>query len=312
MREEIPPPKDFAAEELRERFPAVVGELRPKMHRYCSRMCGSVLDGEDLVQETLAAAWHILPLLSEPRKLELWLFRMAHLRCLDFVRRDQAGRENHLRYGRQIGPEQLWTSAPIEAEIVPFVGALHPRERFVVILRDLLGFSLPQAMDIGRTVVLETKVSLHRGRAKLRELSRTWPQPQNDKAQLTRMRQYAAAFNQRDPVLLANVLRRGARVEIVGTARGVVEHLGPALLASYAVLPWEWRLSTARIDGELVLLHTGRAGTTWLPHAAVRLWWENNRVIRIRDYVNVDYLLRDARIEMIDENRVSRATRRTR
>ena len=44
----------------RERFLALVAEVRPELHRYCARMTGSVSDGEDIVQETLARAYYAL------------------------------------------------------------------------------------------------------------------------------------------------------------------------------------------------------------------------------------------------------------
>src|SRR6266851_67727 len=50
-----------AAKESRDRFLALVSELRPELHRYCARMTGSIIDGEDIVQDTLARAYFALP-----------------------------------------------------------------------------------------------------------------------------------------------------------------------------------------------------------------------------------------------------------
>ena len=61
--------------------------LRPSLHRYCSRMTGSVLDGEDVVQEALFQAYRKLDTFDEARPLAPWLFRIAHNRCIDFLRR---------------------------------------------------------------------------------------------------------------------------------------------------------------------------------------------------------------------------------
>src|SRR5712692_3080906 len=71
----------------REAFDRLLGELRPKLHRYCARMTGSVIDGEDVVQEALVKAIEALPetgLIAYP---EGWLFRIAHNAALDFLRR---------------------------------------------------------------------------------------------------------------------------------------------------------------------------------------------------------------------------------
>ena len=53
-------------------------ELRPKLHRYCARMTGSVIDGEDVVQEVLMLAIEALPRMGKLANPEGWLFRIAH------------------------------------------------------------------------------------------------------------------------------------------------------------------------------------------------------------------------------------------
>src|SRR6266851_6864238 len=74
-------------QEGRRRFLALVEDVRPDLHRYCARMVGSVVDGEDVVQDTLARAYYELSALREPPALRAWLFRIAHNRALDHMRR---------------------------------------------------------------------------------------------------------------------------------------------------------------------------------------------------------------------------------
>jgi RNA polymerase sigma-70 factor, ECF subfamily len=63
----------------------LLGELRPRLHRYCARMTGSVVDGEDVVQETMLKAMEAA---AQPiANPEGWLFRIAHHAALDFLRR---------------------------------------------------------------------------------------------------------------------------------------------------------------------------------------------------------------------------------
>ena len=73
--------------EGRRRFLELVADLRPELHRYCARMTGSVADGEDIVQETLARAYYVLPEMETMPALRPWLFRIAHNRALDHLRR---------------------------------------------------------------------------------------------------------------------------------------------------------------------------------------------------------------------------------
>src|SRR4030095_11012672 len=68
-------------------FLETLAQLRPRLHRYCARMTGSVLDGEDIVQEALFEAYRKLDTFDERRALSPWLFRIAHNRCIDFLRR---------------------------------------------------------------------------------------------------------------------------------------------------------------------------------------------------------------------------------
>src|SRR5271170_161099 len=70
-----------------------IADLRPRMHRYCARMTGSALDGEDVMQEAIFEAYLKLGAFDATRPLSPWLLRIAHNRCIDFLRRRQARRE---------------------------------------------------------------------------------------------------------------------------------------------------------------------------------------------------------------------------
>src|SRR6202008_56531 len=68
-------------------FLETITQLRPPLHRYCARMTGSVMDGEDVVQEALFEAYRKLDQFDDRRPLKPWLFRIAHNRCIDFLRK---------------------------------------------------------------------------------------------------------------------------------------------------------------------------------------------------------------------------------
>ena len=67
-------------------FLALVGDMRPELHRYCARLTGSVMDGEDVVQDSLASAFVALKTLEAAPSMRAWLFRIAHNRALDLLR----------------------------------------------------------------------------------------------------------------------------------------------------------------------------------------------------------------------------------
>ena len=65
---------------------ALATELRPELHRYSARLMGSVIEGEDVVQDTFARAFAALDELKEAPPLRPWLFRIAHNRAMDLLR----------------------------------------------------------------------------------------------------------------------------------------------------------------------------------------------------------------------------------
>ncbi|GJI98445.1 hypothetical protein RugamoR57_51630 [Duganella caerulea] len=65
----------------------LLGEMRPRLHRYCARMSGSVIDGEDIVQDALAKAYAARASFGGLDNPQAWLYRIAHNAALDFLRR---------------------------------------------------------------------------------------------------------------------------------------------------------------------------------------------------------------------------------
>src|SRR5207248_5929150 len=89
-------------------FLETITNLRPSLHRYCSRMTGSVLDGEDVVQDALFQAYRKLETFDDTRPLSPWLFRIAHNQCIDFLRRRQVRQEAE---AEAVAPESV---APVD------------------------------------------------------------------------------------------------------------------------------------------------------------------------------------------------------
>src|SRR5215475_5062241 len=80
-------PATAALAQAREQFLSMVDAIRPQLHRYCARLTGSVIEGEDIVQDTLAKAFYALTMMPEVPPLRPWLFRIAHNTALDFLKR---------------------------------------------------------------------------------------------------------------------------------------------------------------------------------------------------------------------------------
>jgi len=76
-----------ATDQLPLGFEEIAEALRPKLHRYCARMAGSAIDGEDIVQDALLKAMEAFPRDGSIANPQAWLFRIAHNTALDFLRR---------------------------------------------------------------------------------------------------------------------------------------------------------------------------------------------------------------------------------
>src|SRR2546429_1538360 len=152
-------------------FLETVSAVRSPLHRYCTRMTGSRLDGEDLVQETLFEAYTKIETLDDARRLKPWLFRIAHNRCIDFLRRRDVRERAEHAYSDDIGvvsAEPATTDA--RRAIERLVGRLPPKERACILLKDVFDYSLEETAELVDSTVGGVKSALSRGLAKLPDL----------------------------------------------------------------------------------------------------------------------------------------------
>jgi RNA polymerase sigma-70 factor, ECF subfamily len=177
----------------REAFDQLLGALRPKLHRYCARMTGSVVDGEDVVQEAILKA---IEAFREPGSIaspESWLFRIAHNAALDFLRRRarmDAARAHEENLDMIVDPVSTADNREATAASLRTFMRLPVAQRSTVILMDVLGYSLDEIAGVVKLSIPAVKASLHRGRARLRELAQEpddLPPPSLDEADRLRL-----------------------------------------------------------------------------------------------------------------------------
>src|SRR5579864_2849284 len=184
-----------------EAFGQLIEPYRRELQVHCYRILGSVQDAEDALQETLLAAWRGLNGFEGRSSVRTWLYKVATSRCLNVLR---SGRRRGLAGGaeREVAPppgvdlplptrlgEVVWLepypdlllegladSAPgpearyeaSEAISLAFVTALQllpPRQRAVLVLRDVLGFHAEEVAGILQTTVESVTSALKRARA---------------------------------------------------------------------------------------------------------------------------------------------------
>jgi RNA polymerase sigma-70 factor, ECF subfamily len=150
-------------------------------------MTGSVIDGEDVVQEALLKAFEALPRTAPLTNPAGWLFRIASNAALDFLRRRARYQAAHANADveRIADPANLMHERQVTAASLRTFMHLPTTQRSTVILIDVLGYSLAEVHDIVGVSIPAVKSALQRGRARLRELvqepdecrARLWPSP---------------------------------------------------------------------------------------------------------------------------------------
>lgn len=284
----------------RHAFLEALSHLRPRLHRYCSRMTGSVLEGEDVVQEVLGHAFFRLHTLDDTKRLEPWLFRIAHNKAIDHIRK-RKGEVVGIRENEDEPAPEVVDRVRVAEALTRVVTHLPPKERACVVLKDVLDYSLQDIADIVDSTVGGVKAALHRGRGKLSDAPARTPRGMDDHERRL-IAAYVDRFNVQDWDGVEALLGADARLEVVDRAivRGR-EAISGGYFTNYQRLPWRWQLRPSRVDGVEMLVHWRRDGDSWRPHAPVLLRFEGGRVSRIRDFVHVEYLLDDADVDVIDE-----------
>jgi RNA polymerase sigma-70 factor, ECF subfamily len=220
-------------------------ELQLEQHRveltgFCYRMLGSAFEAEDAVQETLLRAWRGFDRFEGRAALRSWLYRIATNVCLDMLN----GRERRARpmdlgpawnpdspIGRTL-PEPTWIEPVPDGVAVPngdpadvavaresirlaFVAALQhlpPRQRAVLILREVLRWKASETAELLDTSVASVNSALQRARARLEEsgVRSTDPPPPLDEDQRELLARYVEAFERYDMEALTSLIHEDA------------------------------------------------------------------------------------------------------
>jgi RNA polymerase sigma-70 factor (ECF subfamily) len=278
----------------REEFLALVGDLRPELHRYCARLTGSVIDGEDIVQDTLAKAFYTLSLEPEVPPLRPWLFRIAHNASLDFLK--SHGRrytEARADFEDVATFEDKPEPAAVRAALARFL-SLPITQRSAVILKDVLEHSLEETAETMGTTIMAVKAALVRGRRTLREAeAEAAPAQASDRAELER---YATLFNRRDWDGVRALVADDCRLDVVARSHRRGKAVG-MYFGRYA--KEDVSLRVVRLEGALAL--GAFVGGAAKPSYFVLLAWEEGRVKSIRDFRYVPYIASEAAFEICDE-----------
>ncbi|GAA3726453.1 RNA polymerase sigma-70 factor (ECF subfamily) [Spinactinospora alkalitolerans] len=232
--------------------PGASGDVESRLERhrveltgYCYRMLGSAFEAEDAVQETMVRAWRGIDRFEGRASLRSWLYRIATNVCLDILK----GRERRARpmdlaspvaATTDVGapmPETTWIEPVPDRSVVPengdpaeraaaretvrlaFVAALQhlaPRQRAVLILREVLAWKASEVADLLDTTVASVNSALQRARAALAagNVAATDPVRPLDEAQSALLARYVRAFEHYDLDSLTSLLHEEATLSM--------------------------------------------------------------------------------------------------
>ncbi|MEV0467244.1 RNA polymerase subunit sigma-70 [Nocardia tengchongensis] len=216
-----------------------LAELRPALLAYCYRMLGSVLEAEDAVQETMMRAWRSAARLNDPAGLRPWTYRIATNVCIDASADRKrralpmdlvAAADPRGELGAPL-PESTWvqpfpsspTVDPSEQAVsnesvrLAFVAALQyllPRQRAVLILRDVLCWRAAEVAELLDLSVDAVNSMLRRARAALAQAQRADGARPLDPIDTGLLERYVAAFERFDIAGIVSLLRDDAIIDM--------------------------------------------------------------------------------------------------
>ena len=273
-------------------FLETIATLRPKLHRYCARMTGSTFDGEDVVQDALFDAYRRLESYDESRPIGPWLFRIAHNRCIDLLRRREVRTQ-----AEDAAAEPAVTSAAeppgpeLGRAVEHLVQHLPPKERACVLLKDVFDYAIDEIADLVDSTPGGVKAALHRGREKLNALpppstARPAAVMREDEERLLRL--YVERFNRRDWDGLRALIAADAALRVADWFEGP---LGESpYFARYASLP-PMVATLSDIDGQPGIVLRPATAAAAEPRAFVRIVTESGRIARVTDYTHCPWMI---------------------
>jgi RNA polymerase sigma factor (sigma-70 family) len=261
---------------------------------------GSVIDGEDVVQDTFTRAYVTLDELQELPALRAWLFRIAHNRALDLLRSRAIRVAEPIEAAHEVADpeapdpvEVLMRREAVETAVSRFV-ELPTMQRSVTILKDVLDQSLEEIAGMLDLTVNAVKAHLARGRTRLKAINAEAPAEPAPRPPSAAVSRYAALFNRRDwdglRAMLADdvrliqsthPLRAGAAD--VGMFFGIYSRSAPV------------RLVPAWLDGrEVIAVYEDPQAAK--PSYLMWLEWRDDRISFIRDYKYARYVIDDVEL----------------
>jgi RNA polymerase sigma-70 factor, ECF subfamily len=249
------------------------------------------MDGDDVVKEALFEAYRKLDQFDDTRPLKPWLFRIAHNRCIDFLR------ARGVRVEAETAAMESDAVEPAESAVLgvgraveQLVTSLPPKERACILLKDVFDYSLEEIAELVDSSVGGVKAALNRARTKLAQSSPPMESTRSATPELKRVMQlYVDRFNRRDWDGVRDLISADARLNVLDAFAGKLADA--PYFSNYQRWSMPWRLAMGEVDGEPVVITLQRGADAWTPYAAVRLEVTGQRIDRIIDYAHCRWVI---------------------
>ncbi|HEY1622422.1 MAG TPA: RNA polymerase subunit sigma-70 [Streptosporangiaceae bacterium] len=290
--------------------------FRRELFAHCYRLLGSVSDAEDLVQETYLRAWRSYAGFEGRSSMRTWLYRIATNACLTALAKPGrrmlpsglgAPEPDPGVYPEPAGPEITWldpvpdamvaadpadivaTRAGLRLALIASMQYLPPRQRAVLVLRDVLDFPAAEVAVMLGTTTVSVKSALQRARARMEELAPAAEQITEPAAPQARalLDQYIAAFENADAAALERLLVRDAVLEAtpMRTWFAGISTCVPFLRDRVIGSPGTWRMFPTSANGQPAAVEYVRdAHGGFQPYGVVVLTATRAGIIRVTSF----------------------------
>jgi RNA polymerase sigma factor (sigma-70 family) len=273
-------------------FPQQLAAMRPALHRYCARMTGSTVDGDDVVQEVLIKAFAAQARDPQIDNLRAWLFRIAQNASLDFLR--GRARSNVVPLTDDILAETDSSEPDIANISFRTFQELPTLQRCAVILKDVLGHSVEEIATITDSTAGAVKSALQRGRQKLRGLAADgWNAPQialmND-IERRQLDSIVSAFKSSDFNRVRQILAEEVRLDLVNHSTRVGRKSVEPYFTGYEDNR-HWLFALGVVDGQPAILVFDSRTNSDRPAHFVVIAWRDGTITAIKDFLFAPYAM---------------------
>jgi RNA polymerase sigma-70 factor (TIGR02960 family) len=288
-------------------FGHLVSPFRAELRAHCYRMLGSLDDAEDVVQEALVRAWRGLARFEDRGSVRPWLYKIATNRCLSLI--ESRGRR---ALPTDLGPEtpvtetvwlQPWPSSEAhylarESVELAFVAALQhlgARQRAVLVLREVLGFSAREVADLLDTTVASVNSALQRARRTVDSLTPESSQQATlhalgEDAVQELAERYTAAWERGDIAAIVAMLTEDAKFSMPPLTEW---YQGHEAIGTFLTEPMStsWRFLPTRANGQLAFgtYMWNAERETYVPGGLDVLTLRGDRIAEVVSFLNADF-----------------------